>query len=248
MKYLVLIPHLPSAQQGHELRLSIAGWKKHFKEKFTIAIMGENLPAIRGGVVNVESPRVPDVPGEYRQHLDYVSCVRKAREMFPNTEGFIVAGDDVFAVNDFTFEDVLFPKVQGLWLPTKGAETHPNAWRRNLAKTGILCAKERFAGFNWTTHLPHYYEWDKLLYLYDKFDCDHNSYVFENIYYNACLPSRRPHLLNRDDKWKYEVNYTPLYTPDLQNAFDRKVWVVCTEDGWSEELEQELAKHYKIKL
>lgn len=247
MKHLVLIPHLPSAQQGHELILAIEGWRKHFKEDFTLALMGENLPKI-DGVVNVESPRVPDVPGEYRQHLDYVSCARKARQMFPDTEGFIVAADDVFAVNDFTFEDVLVPKVQELWLPTKGADTHPNAWRRNLAKTGIVCATYGYGCYNWTSHLPHSYRWDRLFEIYEKHDCDHCSYTIENLYYNCFLPDQRPFLLHRDDKWKYEVSFTPLYKPDLYKAFATKVWVTTTENGWSEELEQELAKHYGIEL
>jgi len=247
MKHLVLIPHLPSAQQGHELTLAIAGWRKHFKADFTLAIMGENLPTIEG-VVNVESPRVPDVPGEYRPHLDYVSCARKAREQFPDTEGFIVAGDDVFAVNDFTFEDVLLPKVQELWLPTKGADIHPNPWRRNLAKTGLLCAREGLGCLNFTTHLPHHYEWDKLFAIYDKYHCDTNSLVIENVYYNAYSLLPRPHLLHRDDKWKYEVSYTPLYLPDFLKALETKTWIVATENGWSEQLEEELAAHYQISL
>lgn len=247
MKTLVLIPHLPSGQQGHELILAIEGWRQHFMEDFTIAIMGENLPEIEG-VVNVESPRVPDLLGEYRAHLDYVSCARKARAMFPETEGFVVAGDDVFAVNDFTLEDVKLPKVQELWIPTVGAKNHPNAWRRNLAKTGIICHRDGLDTFNWTTHLPHYYEWDKLFALYDKYDCDHNSYVIENLYYNYYLPDKRPYLLNRNDPWKYEVSFVPPYIPDLHNAFATKVWVTCTESGWSERMEEELSSHYKINI
>jgi len=246
MNTLVLIPHLPSGQQGHELALAVAGWRKHFKTPHTIAIMGENLPTIPG-VVNVESKRVPDVPGEYRSHLDYVSCARKAREMFPDTEGFVVAGDDVFAVNDFTLEDVKLPKIQEDWIPTIGADSHPNSWRRNLAKTGIVCHRDCPQTYNWTTHLPHYYEWDKLFSIYDRYDCDHNSYVIENLYYNT-YNNRQPELLRRDDRWKYEVSFTPLYRPDFTHALATKVWVTCTENGWSPEMEEVLAGHYGINL
>ena len=247
MKTLVLIPHLPSAMQGHELELAIAGWRKHFKARFTIALLGENLPSIPG-VVNVESPRVPDTPGEYRAHLDYVSCARKAREMFPDTKGFIVAGDDVFAVNDFTVADVKIPKIQEDWLPVKGENGHPNAWRRNLAKTGRVCAENNLGMLNWTTHLPHYYEWDKLFKIYDKYDCDHSSYVIENLYFNTYMPKTIPLILSRDDNWKYEVCFTPLDREGLKQAMARKIWVTCTENGWSEQLEQALAEHYGIKL
>lgn len=247
MKQLVLIPHLPSGQQGHELILAIVGWRKHFKADFTLAIMGENLPRI-DGVVNVESKRVPDIPGEYRPHLDYVSCARKAREMFPDTEGFVVAGDDVFAVNDFTLDDVIIPKIQEDWIPTVGAKDHVNAWRRNLAKTGIVCHREGLGTYNWTTHLPHYYEWEKLLSVYDKYDCDNNSYVIENLYYNIFKPERKPEQLHRNDRWKFEVSFTPLDRGGLHNAFTHKVWVTCTENGWCPEMEEELANHYGINL
>jgi len=247
MKHLVLIPHLPSGQQGHELALAVAGWRKHFKQDFTIAVMGERLPMM-DGVVNVESPRVPDVPGEYRQHLDYVSCARKAREMFPETKGFIVAGDDVFAVNDFGFDDVLTPKIMEDTLPTKGEKAHPNTWRRNLAKTGMVLQSEGYPMLNWTTHLPHYYEWDKLFSIYKRYNCDHSSYVIENLYYNIYPPLRRPTILHRKDRWKFEVCYTPLDREGLADAFARKIWVNCTEKGWSPQLEEALAEHYGIKL
>ena len=247
MKHLVLIPHLPSAQQGHELRLAIEGWRQHFKADFVITLMGEGLPYIEG-VVNVESPRVPAVEGEYRAHLDYVSCARKARERFPDTEGFLVAGDDVFAVNDFTFEDVLVPKIQDDWLPTVGAKNHPNPWRRNLAKTGLICQRNGLEMLNYTTHLPHYYEWDKLFAIYDKYDCDHNSYVIENLYYNTYPSDEKPQLLSLNDRWKFEVSFTPLDRQGLYNAFAFKKWVTCTENGWSSAMEKELAYHYGIKL
>lgn len=247
MNTLVLIPHLPSGQQGHELTLAIAGWRKHFKTPHTIAIMGENLPTIPG-VVNVESKRVANVPGEYRSHLDYVSCARKARAMFPDTEGFVVAGDDVFAVNDFTLEDVLVPKIQDDWIPTVGAYNHPNPWRRNLAKTGIVCHRDGHGTFNWTTHLPHYYEWDKLFSVYDRYDCDHDSYVIENLYYNIYTPQGKPEKLHRNDRWKFEVSFTPLDRIGIYNAIAHKVWVTCTENGWCEEMEAVLADHYGIVL
>ena len=247
MRHLVLIPHLPSAQQGNELILAVTGWRKHFKADFTLAVMGEGLPGIPG-VVNVESHRVPDVPGEYRSHLDYVSCARKAREMFPDTKGFFVAGDDVFAVNDFAVDDILTPKILEDWLPTKGEKGHPNAWRRNLAKTGRLLQSEGYPMLNWTTHLPHYYEWDKLFSIYDKFGCDRNSYVIENLYFNIYPPYRRPETLYRGDRYKFEVCYTPLDRLGLADAFARKIWVTCTEHGWSPQLEEALAEHYGITL
>lgn len=246
-KTLVLIPHLPSAQQGHELILAIEGWRQHFKTPHIIALMGENLPTI-AGVVNVESPRVAPVEGEYRSHLDYVSCTRKALEMFPDATGFVVAADDVFAVNDFTLTDVKIPKIEEYGLPTKGADKHPNPWRRNLAKTGLVCQGEGWTMHNWTTHLPHYYEKRKLLKIYERFDCDHSSYVVENLYYNAFPPKGEPEVMHFINRWKFEVSFRPLDRAGLYEALASRVWVTCNEHGWSPEMEYELARHYNIKL
>ena len=244
---LVIIPHLPFAQQGHELRLAIEGWKQHFKHPhpFRIVVVGEGLPRI-SGVTCVESKRVPPKIGQYRQHLDYVSCVRKVYELYPDGRGFITAADDVFAVNDFTLNDVKKPKIQELEMPLDWDTDNP--WRWDLAKTATACKIYGLGMFNWTTHLPHYYEWKRLFEIYDRFDCDNESHVVENLYYNWFYKFSQPYLLHLNDPWKFEVSYRPLDREGLHNAFARKKWVTCTENGWSPEMEVALARHYGINL
>lgn len=72
--------------------------------------MGENVPTIPG-VISIESKRIDDISGQYRQHLDYVSCFKKVHQMFPNSSGFIMVADDCYAVNDFDISDVKFLKM-----------------------------------------------------------------------------------------------------------------------------------------
>lgn len=244
---LVIIPHRPAAQQGHELRLAVEGWKQHFKHPYPVRIIvvGEGLTPM-DGVECVESKRVLPRKGQYTPHLDYVSCARKVYMLHPYTKGFIVAADDVFAVNDFTLHDVQIPKVQELEMPIEWDDENP--WRWDLAKTATACKLDGLGMFNWTTHLPHYYKWKRLFEIYDRYDCDTESHTIENLYYNHFYKDCQPYLLHRNDPWKFEVSYRPLDREGLRDAFARKKWVTCTENGWSYAMEQELAAHYQIEL
>ena len=90
-EYLVVIPLLPLAAQGREIEFAVKGWHRHFKEEHRIVIVGGGLPDFRGyGVTTVESPRVREIPYQYHQHLDYVSCFRRVRKEFPSSDGFIL--------------------------------------------------------------------------------------------------------------------------------------------------------------
>ena len=128
-KILVVITYLAKEAQGRELEFAIAGWRKHFKEDYLIVLTGEDLPHFEGDDISyVESPRVPDSEGNYRAHLDYVSCLRKVRKAFPKQDGFILVADDCYAVRDFTLADVKSLK----FLPG-GVDfdpLSPNPWRR----------------------------------------------------------------------------------------------------------------------
>ena len=165
MKYtpfLVVIPYLASAAQGRELEYAIAGWRRHFKEDFLIVLTGENLPHIEGDdIVLVESKRVPNVDGQYRQHLDYVSCFKKVRQRFPDSQGFIFVADDCYAINDFDLVDVLVPKFLERNLGGFHIDS-PNGWRVDKAKTRCALVDGGYPQMNYTTHLPIWFDWDKI--------------------------------------------------------------------------------------
>jgi hypothetical protein len=244
-KILVVIPYLPIAAQGMELAFAIAGWKRHFKEDHLIVVVGEGLPEIdEPGVVCLESKRVEPIEGQYRQHLDYVSCFQLVHKTFPDTKGFIFVADDVYAVNDFDMTDILFFKAYANDIVFKLSST--NAWRRDKAKTAIRLRKDGYPSRNFTTHLPQYFEWDKLEALWEKYDMLHNSYVMEDLYYNIYYPKRIPFILNENDNLKcglYEDDYS---INKVRDAFKSKIWIQNSPKGWNWELEAILARYYRI--
>jgi len=245
-RYLIIIPYLPIAAQGRELDYAIAGWRRHFKEDFIIAVVGEHLPAIEGpDVVCVESERVPDMPDQYRQHLDYVRCFRAVHSLFPETEGFIFVADDCYAVNDFDISDVKFLKMNEPDIDYDPES--PNRWRRDKMKTKRALMAEGLPTRNFTTHIPHWFEWDKWEAIVEKYGMDHESYVIEDLYYNTYYPDRIPFRLSAEhDNLKLGVYVT---TPDpkvLDKAFQTKIWITNSPDGFVLELVNRIRKHYGL--
>lgn len=259
---LVVIPYLASAAQGDELRLAINGWRKHFKEPNQIVVVGDRpewMEGIKRTTINgitfewmvdpywdydikmIDCPRIDPIPGQYLPHLDHVHKFRKVREAFPDSEGFIYTCDDIYAVADFTMEDILEPKHPELGAYIKPYDWHSNAadWWSDRGKTAELCVREGLPARDWVCHLPVYYEWDKLFAIYDKYDCDHNSYIVENIYFSMLYGDRRSFPAA---DYRYEVKTANPGGLPIGGV----KWITNQNCGWSEALEKILRDHYGI--
>lgn len=245
MENLVVIPYLSGDAQGSELDLAVKGWKRHFLEPHTIVVVGDYHPVVEGeNMAFIQCPRVEPVEGQYLPHLDMVNKFVKVRENFPQSEGFIYTCDDIYATQDFTMEDVLKPKH-----PEIGPYFEPYEWRgkhhewwEDRGKTAELCVKEGLPVRDWVCHLPVYYDWVKLIEIYDKYDCYKNSYIVENIYFSKEFGNRPsiPAITLRDDV--RTSNLAELHLP-----IGSRMWVTNGNSGWCEKLESLLKEHYNIQ-
>ena len=245
---LVVIPWLKAESQGKkhpELAYAVAGWQKHFKEKHRIIVVGEDDPKMKG-VEWIPSPRVPEKEGQYRQHLDYVSCFRKVRKAYPDSRGFIFVADDCYAVNDFDLIDVMQIRCNGDDIFCTADD--PNAWKRDKAKGKAVLVAERYPTRNYTTHLPQWYDWDKLAALWDKYDMDNESYLMEDLYYNIFYQHNRPENVNNidNDRIKCGVYRSNPRLEYIERAFSEKLWITNSPEGWIPFLEDKLAEHYGL--
>ena len=247
-KILVVIPYLSKAAQGDELLLAVTGWRKHFKEDFLIVIVGDWNPIVDTGddIIFIECPRIPwPGRGKYWAHLDHVNKFRKVREQFPYSKGFIYTCDDIYATRDFTLDDVLKPKVRCREI--QGSFHHPNAWVRDNYKTRWKLEREGKPFMNWVCHLPVYYEWDKLLAIYDKYGCDRNSFVVEQLYFNTYFADSDYIVLEeQENDYQLKMWRDDASLDDLEQSIDKKVWICNTVMGWKPEMEVILKKHYGL--
>lgn len=241
---LVVIPYLASGAQGCELELAVKGWRKHFKEKYHIVVVGDYDPIVDTGddITFINCPQIPAVPGQYRPHLDHVHKFREVRKHFPDSKGFIYTCDDIYAVGDFTLRDVMIPKmpVRGFFFGITHSFGGVPDWLSDKQKTGELCFRAKLPVRNWVCHLPVYYEWERLLDMYERYNCDNISYIAENIYFNEKYPDE----IDAFDEMEFhdEVKTEKITLRPLGEV----QWISNSIGGWSKELEQTLRNHYNL--
>lgn len=247
---LVVIPYLSSAAQGRELELSVAGWRKHFKEKFLIVVVGDWHPVVESGkdITFIKCPRVGRVPQpEYRPHIDHVNKFLAVRNAFPKSKGFIYACDDMYAIKDFTLATVKKPKVR--MTEILGSFHSENAWVRENYRTKKLLMKEGLPTMNWVCHLPVYYEWDKLLEIYEKYSCREHSRVVEQLYFNTYFADSDYDVLedgSTDNEYQAKYWNRADSGHKLDDYIGKKYWICNSERGWTKELEDALVEYYGL--
>ena len=246
-RYLVVIPYFAEGAQGRELEYAVAGWRKHFKEKYLIVVVGDRHPIVDSGkdIMYIKCERVgAQKAGNYRPHIDFVKKFRKVYEKFPDSKGFIFSADDVYAVNDFDIIDVKTLRQNGKRIEIS---TLGSAWNIEKKKTLDLLKKEGYPVRNFTTHLPVWFEWDKLIAMFDKYDMDNNSYILEDMYFNIYYPTRIPLQTHIDhDNCKCGV-YRPNPRIDyIRRAFNEKIWIQNSVEGWIPALDKMLAEYYGL--
>lgn len=249
-KILVVIPYLASGAQGRELEYAVAGWRRHFLEPFQIVIVGDYHPVVENGddITFINCPRVTDIPGQYRPHLDHAHKFLTVMDAFPEVKSFIKVADDCYPVNDFDLSDVRFFKCVGASLDEFERTTVKcgEGFRLDKLKTrDALKARGYRNPRNFTTHLPMFYVCDWLRDLLNAFDCERESYVIEDLYFNIFFAGRVPFRLNlQHDNLKCGV-YRP--NPDydvIRKAFTTKLWITNSPKGWTSQLDRMLAEYY----
>lgn len=247
-KVLVVIPYLAKKAQGRELEFAVAGWRKHFKEEYLILLVGDYHPIADTGedIVFVSCPRVKwPGRGKYWAHIDHVHKFRKVKELYPDSDGFIYACDDMYAVRDFTMKDVLQPKVRCREIT--GSYHHSNAWVVENYNTRKILEREGLPIMNWVCHLPVYYEWDKLFHIYDKYKCDTKSRVVEQLYFNTYQADSNYVVIEEEENdYQFKLWNKQSSIEDFRNAIGKKFWLSNSEKGWVPEMEKVLSEYYGI--
>ena len=260
---LVVIPWLASAAQGDELRLAITGWKKFFKERHKIVIVGDTPEWLTGvhtaedaygnklswipdpefdyGIKVIPCPRITPVPGQYTPALDHINKFRKVREAFPDSKGFIYSCDDIYPVAPFTLDDVKVPKYPEIaTMDLNSWNGKHDDWWDAREYTAHLCRLSGLPVRDWVCHMPVYYEWDKLLGIFDRYDADHMSIIPENIYFNMYADIKGAQDAR---EWRDEVKGS---NPGGIRPLGTVKFVTNQNSGWSQRLEDMLKRHYGL--
>ena len=242
--HLIIIPFIAKEAQGRELEFALKGWKRHFQAPAHIVVVGDYVPACGiDGVEFINCPRIEPVEGQYLPHLDIINKIDTALRHFPEYDQFCYSCDDIYAVNDFGPEEIMFPKVQDAVMPIiEGDES--NGWWRDLEKTRRRCVEWGYETRNWVCHLPVMYDRVKYEAILAAHNCRKESFVVENLYYNCYYANRVPLVLGKGNNLKFPIQGA-FNSADIDRAFREKIWIYNSEGGWCKELEDKLEQHFK---
>ena len=120
-------------------------------------------------------------------------------------------------------------------------------WHSEKRKTKERLQKEGYPVRNFVTHLPIWFEWDKLEEMFDRFDMDNNSYILEDLYFNIYYSTRIPAPLHIDhDNFKCGVYRPNPRIEYIKRAFKEKIWIQNSVEGWIPALEKMLQDYYNL--
>lgn len=239
---IIFIPYYAPGAQGCELQLAIAGWRQFFTDDYVICIVGENLPHVGGDdVLCIESGRVGPVDGMYRQHLDYVRCMKACHAAFPDSVGFIFAADDNYLIRPCSTADIQVVKYRD---DDYNVNPLAGGWKRDKYRTRQLLDRMGLPHRNYTTHVPCWFEWAKLEAVWERYDMEHQSYVIEDLYYNT-------YAVQDGQIQCSEVKFQLCDLDDadfMESEMAVKTFICNSPDGYSAALEERLIAYYGIGI
>lgn len=238
---LIILPYKNDSAQGEELKLTLNAWKKFCTFDYHFIIIGtfdKQLINEFPWVEFIELQHIPKISGQYNQHLDVQHCLEYIMHKYDNKYyGFIWIADDNYAIKPFTLEDITTIHYHSNnFIGNKNAST--SYWNHDKWKTRELLDKEKLPHYNYTTHYPCYFEFNKLKEIWEKFNMKNESYVLEDIYFNY-FPHKEPVL---DSTIRLGIWDNDIYKTKFKDAVNNpNIKFVCNSvEGWSKDLENDL--------
>jgi len=247
----VIIPYLRQEAQGKELYYALKGWRRHAQFPIHIIIVGDMPSSECDGLYDqwLKVPQISDdraPAGEYKPLLDHVNKFKMVRQTRPCEKGFIYTCDDIYAIRDFTLEDVMVQKINREVI--RGNKTSENGWIRSAYNTERMLDRMTRTTWDFVCHLPVYFEWRKLLALYEYFEGHRYSLVFEHLYFNIFFnpEAETVHFRGSEaNEWRFFSTLPGRTEAELKkiiNTFN-PIWVSNSVDGYSPELEKIIHTH-----
>lgn len=239
---LLVIPYLASDAQGGELETAVNGWIAKCDDILRIVIIGDESAVVKRLCKEckaefVECPRAKEHAGE--PALDIAHKMRKIIALYGDKyKGCIWSYDDIYPVNKIAFTAIRSLKI--IANDMNGNEKSPNHFQRNMFRTKEALIKAGKPTYNYCTHLPVWYDFNKLEQLLTEFNCDFEPYLINALYYNWYYDkpsSRRIDVSAPGNKYKLGLYGNGVTPEDVYKAVDSGVrFINNSEKGWSREL------------
>lgn len=214
-KTLLVIPYLREGAQGGELETAVNGWIKNFKGNLKIVVVGDDTPITRklqmeGKISVAVLHRRPENASE--PSLDIVCKMVWVMSHFANSfKGCIWSNDDIYPVNPVAMKDI--KALKGVGKDLTGKDGSSNYFQRAMARTRRLLLEAGKPIYNYSSHCPKWFDFERLQEVLDKFNCYKTPLLIESLYFNYWYTHPKAVRINVNapgNRFKcgiYEANY-----------------------------------------
>jgi hypothetical protein len=168
-------PYWHAGASGDELRFSIRSVEANYRGTAKITIVGDRPEWFRGHVIHC--PRI----GPNHSNRPYRDMLNKMWTMATHSEidsEFVWMMDDVYFLRPVTWDDLDAPRA---W---RWHESRGNSWQRRKSNTMKALQQRGKTQYDYATHLPHSVEKSKLRQLFDVYQLQQNTFLWEVLYGN----------------------------------------------------------------
>ena len=206
--------------QFDELRWSIRTVEKYYKGARCV-VVGDKPDF---DCEHIEVPRIHIWDSCDVRHADIIKKLTVACNEF---DGFIFMYDDIYFLRNITRKDLTTPyalcRIKDLKEYNNNRGKGGLAYRHLWAETYKKVAQITDELYDWETHLPRFFESERVKWLIDTFDLLHNGYIITSLY--GAYFYENPVLLDKNDTIRSHVDVMGPNI-DLDKEFSRKFLVI----------------------
>ena len=197
----IIIPYIPGPDDGLELKFAIRSIEKNFQhDNFRILVTGDK-PSWLKKENHIPFDRIPQQ--KYRNFTDQLLKLYSLLTQKDISEHLIWTYDDVYFTREVKLSDLRQLKAVASFTRyprhLENAGAGPN-WMSTLQYTMKEVTKKGGSNYNYETHLPRFFNRNRVLKLFDNFNLLARPMMISSLYYNLyhkddeplCLYERNP--------------------------------------------------------
>ena len=189
----VYYPYFQKASRWEELRYSLRSVGLNLKEEFSVCIVGD-LPEWCQNVTHIPHQRCEDMMEN--QTFDAISKLQLFCQHLPQQQGFMRMYDDIYLLQPVILKEIQVFKALYDW-PGVDRQCYLT-WNLQLIRSLEAVMAKGFHGWMTETHLPEYFEKDKMLFVIEDYHALENRLLTSTLYHNTYFPSEDPFMVSDD--------------------------------------------------
>lgn len=225
-------PYIKDFAQGEELKHSIRSICKNYVGDFKIFIVGDSEEWMSDEINLIKIERVSDNPP-----LDIANKLKAVIGDERIDDNFVWMNDDIYLTNQVYIHDLQLFKSVGKLEETVNPSLG-TIYQRNKLETLRYLKSNNLSSYDYSTHLPQYYNKKLMLELLNSLELHKKSMLISSLYFNIFFGDQIPFVLNhRIDNIKIGVYRANPDYEYLESCLKTKKFFNHSQTGFTKRVE-----------